>query len=145
MDDETLDAELTERLRGSGQRVTPQRLLLHRLVRARPQHLTADDVHDAASVVLPGVSIQTIYATLELFEQLGLVRRVPGTAGPAVFDSDVAQHHHAVCEVCGRIVDLHAAPDLSAALRDAGDAGFTGPHAAVVVRGRCAACAASRT
>jgi Fe2+ or Zn2+ uptake regulation protein len=142
VDDATLDAELTERLRSSGQRVTPQRLVLHRLVRARPQHLTAEAVHASAAPALPGVSIQTVYATLELFEQLGLVRRVPGTTGPAVFDTRTDDHHHAVCEGCGRIADLHVEPDLALALQAAGAAGFAPSHAAVVVHGRCAACAA---
>ena len=84
---ETLDHELTELLRRRGQRVTAQRLVLHRVLRRRDAHVTAEEAMRAVGRELPNVSLPTIYATLELFEDLGLVRRVALEGGPTLFDS----------------------------------------------------------
>src|SRR3954447_13419952 len=72
------DAELSERLRERGLRATSQRLVMNRLLRQSNRHLSAEQLLDEASEQLPGVSLPTVYATLELFEQLGIVRRVNG-------------------------------------------------------------------
>jgi Fe2+ or Zn2+ uptake regulation protein len=63
-------------LRRRGMRVTSPRLVIHRLVLERDRHVTAEEVRDAVAASLPGVSLPTVYATLELLEELGIVRRV---------------------------------------------------------------------
>jgi Fe2+ or Zn2+ uptake regulation protein len=76
-----------------------------------------------------------------LFEQLGLVRRVPGTTRPAVFDTRTDDHHHAVCEGCGRIATCtlsRTSPRAAGRRRRR----LRTLARAVVVDGRCAACAA---
>jgi Fe2+ or Zn2+ uptake regulation protein len=142
MDATVLDADLTGLLRSRGQRVTPQRLVLHRLLRADAQHLTAEELLERSRPVLPNVSLPTIYATLDLFEELGVVRRVPGTGPAQVYDTRGDQHHHIRCNVCGRVADLDASLDGEAALAAARAQGFVPDRAEVVVTGRCAACAA---
>src|SRR3954449_9213098 len=100
----TLDSELSQTLRARGQRVTLPRLMVHRFVRRAPQHVTADDVHRE----IPSLSPATIYSTLELFEELGLVRRVGTFEGTTVYDSRTDAHHHALCRHCGALVDFDA-------------------------------------
>jgi Fe2+ or Zn2+ uptake regulation protein len=99
------DQVLTEALRARGQRVTLPRLMVHRFVSRAPQHVTADDIH----AELPSLSFATIYSTLDLLEELGLVRRVSTLGGSAVYDSRVEAHDHAVCRVCGRMFDIESA------------------------------------
>ena len=136
-----LDRTLVDRLRVRGQRVTSQRLVIHRAVAHRKQHMTAEQVHDAVANVLPGTSLPTVYATLELLEERGLVRRLPSSAGvAAVFDSHVEPHAHAICRNCGAIVDVEQGDAAQAALASSQRAGFQPDHADVVVWGRCAAC-----
>ncbi len=142
MDATALDAELTGLLRGRGQRVTPQRLVLHRLLRSDARHLTAENVLERSRDVLPNVSLPTVYATLDLFVDLGVIRRVPGTGPAQVYDTRRDQHHHVRCTECGRVADLDAALDSEAALAAARAQGFAPVRAEVVVTGRCAACAA---
>lgn len=77
------DARLVARLRGGGLRVTPQRLALHRLLADRPRHVTAEALLREASTDLPGLALPTVYSTLELFAELGVVRRVAAPARPA--------------------------------------------------------------
>jgi Fe2+ or Zn2+ uptake regulation protein len=136
----TLDSELTALLRARGQRVTPQRLVLHRVLRGARRHVTAEDVLIEAGSKLPNVSLPTVYATLELFEELGLVRRVATEAGPALFDSRTDEHQHVVCRSCGRVQDLETPVDDDRARRAARAAGFEPEHTDVVLVGLCADC-----
>lgn len=138
-----LDAGLTAALHGRGQRVTPQRVILHRLLRAGPQHLTAEELLARARPQLPSVSLPTIYAALDLFEDLGVVRRVPGTGPAQVYDSRPEHHHHVRCRRCGAVGDLEADLDVGAAADAAAEQGFAPDRVEVIVTGLCRACASA--
>src|SRR5258708_5226847 len=101
-----MDTRLTEALRERGLRVTSQRLLIHRALCAEDQHMTAEQVLSSVSEALPGVSLPTVYATLELLEELGLTRRVATGTGAVLFDSRVQPHAHTVCRRCGAVSDV---------------------------------------
>jgi Fe2+ or Zn2+ uptake regulation protein len=135
------DAELTALLRVRGLRATSQRVVMHRLLRDRPRHVSAEELLSEASGSLPGVSLPTVYATLELFEQLGIVRRVNGGGGTLLWDTRADAHHHMVCRRCGRIEDMDAPLDLERARRSAARSGFEPDRAEVVVSGLCVSCA----
>jgi Fur family ferric uptake transcriptional regulator/Fur family peroxide stress response transcriptional regulator len=135
-----IDAVLVSKLRDRGQRVTSQRLVIHRALCARDQHLTAEQVLQEVSERLPGISLPTVYATLELFEELGLVRRVLTGAGALLFDSRTSPHAHTLCRSCGTISDIEFSDASLRALSSAGD-GFHADHAELVIWGRCDACA----
>ncbi len=135
------DAELAELLRERGLRATSQRVVMHRLLRDHNRHLSAEELLSEAGERLPGVSLPTVYATLELFEQLGVVRRVNGGGGTLLWDTRADAHHHMICRNCGRIEDMDAALDLERARRSAARAGFQADRAEVVVSGLCASCA----
>jgi Fe2+ or Zn2+ uptake regulation protein len=124
-------------------RVTSQRIVIHRALCAEAQHLTAEQVLDSVSDVLPGTSLPTVYATLELLEQLGLVRRFGTGNGAVLFDSRVEPHAHTVCRRCGATADLESAPVQPGALTRAREAGFAPDHAQLVIWGLCERCAAS--
>jgi Fe2+ or Zn2+ uptake regulation protein len=132
--------ELSRTLRARGQRVTPQRIAIARTVRELAGHITAEHVFGRVSEQMPGVSLPTVYATLELLEELGLVRRVATEAGTAVFDPRVEDHHHLVCRGCGGIFDIDAPVERAPVIDAARALGFTPDDAQVVVRGLCADC-----
>jgi Fur family ferric uptake transcriptional regulator/Fur family peroxide stress response transcriptional regulator len=134
---------LSRVLRERGQRVTPQRLAIARTVRELDRHTTAETVFCRVSEQMPGVSLPTVYATLDLLEEVGLVRRVPTQAGTAVFDPRTEDHHHLVCRGCGEIVDVDAPVDRADLLEAARTLGFAADDAQVVVRGLCADCRAA--
>jgi Fe2+ or Zn2+ uptake regulation protein len=142
-DTATPDAVLTAALRAAGHRVTSQRLVIHRALRERDRHASADEVHGAVADHLPGISLPTVYATLELFEQLGLVRRIDAIRGPALFDPRTEAHQHAVCRSCGRMEDIDAGVDLAPALAAAREQGFRADHGELVVHGLCRDCRAA--
>jgi Fe2+ or Zn2+ uptake regulation protein len=135
------DETITAALRDRGQRVTVQRLVMHRVVRELDRHVTAEEVLHAVQRRLPGVSLPTVYATLELFEELGLVRRLATRPGAALYEARLDGHHHASCRSCGLVLDLPVEVELAPGLDAARAAGFADPRAELVVSGLCAACA----
>ena len=140
------DEELTALLRARGQRVTPQRLVIHRVLRQHGRHLSAEQVHEAIKDDLPGTSTPTVYATLDLLADLGLVRRIHIGAGPTLYDARTDAHHHTICSNCGRVEDLDAPADFSELVRAARSTGFDPSQVDLSVSGLCAACAgAERT
>jgi Fe2+ or Zn2+ uptake regulation protein len=114
--------------------------VIHRLLRQRDRHLTAEEVHEAVARDLPGTSAPTVYATLDLLAELGLVRRIHAGTGAALYDSRREPHQHAVCRRCGAVDDIDAPGDLSHLADAARDAGFQPQHVEVVVSGLCGRC-----
>jgi len=141
-DEAAAEERLVAALRDRGQRVTSQRLVIHRLLRELDRHVTAEEVLRRASEQLPGMSLPTVYATLDLLTELGEARRV-SVGGPVLYDPRVADHAHVRCRECGRVEDLDVPLDAAAALGAARAAGYAADSAELVVEGRCAACAAA--
>jgi Fe2+ or Zn2+ uptake regulation protein len=140
---ENAEVLLSKVLRERGQRVTPQRIAIARTVRELDRHTTAETVFGRVSEQMPGVSLPTVYATLDLLEEVGLVRRVPTETGTAVYDPRTEDHHHLVCRRCGDIMDVDAPVDRAELLSAAATLGFAADDAQVVVRGVCARCRAA--
>jgi Fur family transcriptional regulator, ferric uptake regulator len=129
-------------LRARGYRVTPQRQLVleavTKLEHASPEEIWAD-VQQTAS----GVNISTIYRTLELLEQLGLVTHTHlGHGAPRYHLAAEADHVHLVCSACGRITQVPpaAVESLVSALDDSH--GFQTDLGHLTVFGRCVSCRA---
>jgi Fe2+ or Zn2+ uptake regulation protein len=137
-----LDQRLVTELRERGMRVTSQRLVIHRAVCERGQHMTAEQVRHAVTEALPGTSLPTVYATLELLEELGLVRRLATGGGPVLFEARGKPHAHAICRRCGTTTDLAIDAEEDDALAVAGATGFVADHAQLLIWGLCERCAA---
>ena len=133
--------EFQQLLRARGRRVTPQRILIHRAIGELDRHASAEQVLERVSERLPNVGLPTVYATLELFEKLGTVRRVSTGGGPTLWDPRTDDHGHTVCERCGAVEDLDSGVDRERALRAARRGGFQARSAELVVNGLCARCA----
>ena len=133
--------DLVELLHSRGQRVTCQRLVILRELRRRGHHATAEEIRRAVHRDLPGTSTPTIYATLDLFVELGLARRIEtGTA--ALYDARLEPHQHAVCRQCGRVEDVDGRLNPGALLGTARESGFRPEAAELIIRGLCSECAA---
>jgi Fe2+ or Zn2+ uptake regulation protein len=133
--------DLIELLHSRGQRVTCQRLVILRELRRRRRHATAEEIHHAVLDELPGTSTPTVYATLDLFVELGLVRRIDtGTA--ALYDARLEPHQHAVCRRCGRVQDVDGRLNAGALLSAADASGFHPEAAELIISGLCEECSA---
>lgn len=88
-------------IKPSAQRVAIARYVLH-----TDEHPSADEVWARVKKPFPMVSRATIYNTLNLFVERGLLRHLVLTEGRLAFDSNVERHHHFIDEDTGKIYDL---------------------------------------
>ena len=100
-------AELRVALKQRGLRMTPQRQLVLDVVGAMHGHISVDQVHQQVISQFPDVHITTVYRTLEVLEELGIVRHTHFHDGVAQYErTDEAAHHHMVCTVCQADTEL---------------------------------------
>ena len=137
-----------ERLRASGHRLTPQRELVLRAV-DELRHATPDEVLAHVRTHSSSLNISTVYRTLELLEQLGLVRHAHLTdRAPtyhAVDPSGTHEHFHLVCRGCEKVTSVDAAEidGFAASLRE--ERGFRVDTGHLTVFGWCADCGPADT
>lgn len=131
--------ELSEVLRASGRKVTPQRQLVVRLLHGNERHPTAEALYLAAVEAMPGISLRTVYSVLHELADLGEIQVLDMGTGSSRFDPNVGDHHHLVCTSCGAVhdLDLHIG-GLTVPVEQR--RGFTIASAEVVFRGLCPDC-----
>jgi len=93
-------------LRQCGIQPTPQRMAVVESVLASKAHPTADDVFSSARKRCPTVSRATVYNTLNLFVEKGLIGMQTIKEGAVVFDPNVQKHHHFIDDETGEIYDI---------------------------------------
>ena len=130
-------------LRAKGYRLTPQRQLVLEAVTSLG-HATPDEVHAEVQRTASGVNLSTVYRTLELLEELGLVSHTHlGHGSPTYHPAHEADHLHLVSRDCGSVseADGSVADDLVAKVSSA--SGFQTDVRHFAIYGRCASCAAA--
>jgi Fur family ferric uptake transcriptional regulator len=135
----TSAADLADRLRARGLRVTTQREQVLAAVRSLG-HATPEQISES----VPDVDLTTIYRTLELLEEIGLVRHAHLGHGAPSYRPAEDEHIHVVCHACGAVVD--ADPKLVDPLADSllAGSGFVLDRSHFTVFGRCRHCAAEQ-
>ncbi|GGO29277.1 transcriptional repressor [Microbispora rosea subsp. aerata] len=129
-----------EELRARGYRITPQRQLVLEAV-AELGHATPEDICSRVQQTARGVNISTVYRTLELLEELGLVTHTHlGHGAPTYHLASEADHVHLVCRGCGEVTEV--APGLVDGLVSTLDAelGFVTDVRHLTVFGNCRNC-----
>ena len=131
-----------ELLRQRGIQVTAQRLAVFRAVTLQP-HITADAVADAVRKEIGAISLQSVYDCLAVLSAEGLIRRIQPAGSSARFETRVGDnHHHLICRVCGRTVDVDCAVGFAPCLTAVDGKGYEIDEAEVVYWGRCPDCQA---
>ncbi|MDF1839336.1 MAG: transcriptional repressor [Planctomycetota bacterium] len=127
----------------AGLPLTTQRRALLEVLAGRTDHPTVDQIFEELSVILPEVSRTTVYRSLDVLANLGLLNKVEHPGSSVRFDPNTEPHHHFLCSTCGGLVDL---PTES--LAGSNNIAFVGEgfgeveEISVLVRGRCSTCAA---
>ncbi len=132
--------ELADRLRGSGYRLTPQRQLILRAVEEL-QHATPDEVLAHVQSQASAINASTVYRTLEVLEELGLVRHAHlQDRAPTYHSARASEHFHLVCRKCRRVRSVD--PDVAGALVATliRDHGFQVDLGHLAIFGRCVEC-----
>jgi Fur family transcriptional regulator, stress-responsive regulator len=129
-----------EILREHGLRVTAQRLAVFKAVSDDP-HVSADVVVESVRGEIGWISVQAVYDALATLTDVGLLRRIQPAGSPGRYEGRVGDnHHHLICRVCDRMVDVDCAVGHAPCLTAVEDAGFEIDEAEVVYWGRCPEC-----
>ncbi len=127
-------------LRERGIQVTAQRLAVLRAVSGEP-HVTADRVAEVARGEIGAISLQSVYDALAVLVAEGLIRRIQPAGSPARFEDRVGDnHHHLICRICGRVVDVDCAVGAAPCLTASDDKGYQIDEAEISYWGRCPDC-----
>jgi Fur family transcriptional regulator, ferric uptake regulator len=130
-----------EAIRVAGGRITIDRRAVVEALDRSHDHLTAEQLADAVWATHPDVNLATIYRTLELFEQLGIAFHVHIGHGPSRWHLADDVHHHLVCELCDKVIEIPDSTFDPLRVRLEADTGFViDPHH-FSLSGRCAECA----
>ena len=135
------DRALRRVLEARGQRYTAQRAAVYRFLHATDIHPTAEEVFLRVRSEMPGISLATVYKTLETLVACGLAQKLDYADTSARYDGRTDPHLHARCVSCGRITDLPgriAPSELVPAPAEAGHFRVTGYR--VELTGYCAQC-----
>ena len=128
----------------AGVKLTHQRLEIFRELAATDEHPDADTVFRAVQQRMPTVSVDTVYRTLWMLHDLGLVTTLGPERNGVRFDANLDQHHHYVCVRCGLVRDFESADLNVLRVPDAvkGLGSISAAH--VEVRGVCTKCQGAR-
>ena len=127
-------------LRRRGLRVTAQRLSVLRAVSDAP-HVTADAVAERVRGDIGTISVQSVYDALAVLTANGLLRRIQPAGSPGRYENRVGDnHHHLICRLCDRMVDVDCAVGDPPCLTAAEDFGYEIDEAEVIYWGRCPEC-----
>lgn len=102
--------DIYTRLLERGHKLTPQRwAIISIFLMNKGRHLSADDVYSTLRETYPNNGIATVYRTLELLEEIHVLKKMDfgdGRSRYEVADEDTHHHHHLVCTQCGRITEF---------------------------------------
>jgi Fur family transcriptional regulator, peroxide stress response regulator len=99
------DSSIIKALRGKGYKATPQRIAISRFALNNYAHPTAQRIYDEVKKVYPTVSLATIYKTVQILKDAGLIQELNFLKDQARFDPNMEPHVHLVCLQCKSIND----------------------------------------
>lgn len=102
------DQELFNLFRENGFKVTTQRLAIYKYIISRDDHPTTEQIYQALKKDHPTISLGTIYKTLHLLKQLGLIQELGFNEGSIRYDPNMELHINIVCTKCGHIDDYES-------------------------------------
>lgn len=132
--------DFAERLRRSGKRLTPQREMILQAVEALG-HATPDEVLAEVHKRSAAINVSTVYRTLEVLEELGLVRHAHlSDRAPTYHSTSGHEHFHLVCRNCHKVISVDTDEVAPLVERLRADHGFVPDVGHLTVFGRCTDC-----
>lgn len=137
----TCEDETAEILRRAGHKMTPQRLMIVRVLRHSDGHLTAAQIAEQVRKVYPFVDVSTVYRTLDVLKRMRLATATDMGSGDAVFEwAPDEPHHHLICTSCGHVAQLSHGYLEGLAERLEGEFGFSPDMHHFAIFGLCREC-----
>lgn len=98
--------DLIKFLKEKGYKVTPQRIAVYNILKNTKEHPSVDMLYSRLQPEYPTMSLATVYKSLEVFKELGLVQELNVGEDKFRYDSNVKQHPHIACIACGKVEDV---------------------------------------
>lgn len=131
------DGRMVDLLRQAGVRPSVQRLAVACYVANRKTHPTAEEVFESLSAVVPTLSVATVYNSLNVLTEAGILRKLETDGGTMRYDfARQPQHGHFTCSRCGKIFDIPMPEGLAARLPE----GFVTESMDFYLKGVCPEC-----
>ena len=105
---EISEAELISILKENGLKVTPQRIAICNYILSSKEHPTADAIFNDIKEKYPSISQATVYKTIQLLKELGLIVELNFHNEHSHFDPNVSLHVNIICPKCGKIIDFES-------------------------------------
>jgi len=134
------DAMIIETLRKNGYKATTQRIAVCRFVLHSRDHPTAQRIYNEVRKMHSTVSLATVYKTLQILTEHGLIQELDLPQSQARFDSYMEPHINLVCMQCGNIQDLNNKTPQEMVERAAAKAEFTRTGQRLDIYGLCKTC-----
>ncbi|HIU63778.1 MAG TPA: transcriptional repressor [Candidatus Avacidaminococcus intestinavium] len=93
-------------LRDHGFKVTPQRLAVYEVLAESQSHPNAEMLYNQLRPKYPSMSFATVYKTVEILSQLGLIKILNTGEGSSRYDAIISEHSHVQCNECGRVENV---------------------------------------
>ncbi len=97
---------LVKALKEHNCKITPQRLAVFNVLKDSYDHPNAESIYNKLAPTYPTISLATVYKSLELFAQLGLIQVINIGENSFRYDYNSSSHPHVVCEKCHKVEDL---------------------------------------
>jgi len=120
--------------------LTKQRRIILRVIRESDKHLTANQVFDDARQLLPGISFATVYNSLNYLKNQGLIGEIKFGTDANLYDRKLTRHDHALCNKCGKLVDLELTIPKKLLEEAASRSKFKPETIELTLRGLCPRC-----
>ena len=120
--------------------LTKQREAVLQVIRDSDEHLTANAVFEDARRLLPGISFATVYNSLHYLKDVGLIGEVHFGKDATRYDRKLTRHHHAICDDCGKLVDLELDIPVALLKRSADLSKFKAESIELTLHGLCPEC-----
>lgn len=100
------EQNVTTLLREKGFKVTPQRLAIYKVLYNTQEHPSAEMIFNQLQPHYPTMSLATVYKTIEILKEIGLVQILNVGEDSFRYDANVENHPHIRCAVCKRVDDI---------------------------------------
>ena len=120
--------------------LTKQRQTVLLVIRESDKHLTANEVFDDARRLLPGISFATVYNSLNYLKNQGLIGEIKFGTDANLYDRKLTRHDHALCNNCGKLVDMELTIPNKLLQEAANRSKFKPETIELTLRGLCPEC-----
>lgn len=127
-------------LKKNGVKMTPQRFAVFMELNESKNHPDAEMIMKGVRKSNPGISLDTVYRTLWLFRDIGLIESLGSHREKTRFDANLDAHHHFICRKCGGIQDFHSEELDRIKIPEAVNSLGSVERTQVEVRGLCRKC-----